>query len=229
MGQSHFVLSFIIGLLLLAPIMGWAQSVAASDVVTVSVTVKGVQKDVACYRGDSGKVKSRRGNLVFRAFKVIIRSIKKKIKNANARNIPKLRKKLRSNKQLRKAGDASCPASSSGGGGNSGGGRSGGGNSGGGSNNGNNASSYFDIQGNVTAFGKATFGIPSHLPADVITGRTVFNTYCIGCHNERRRFTFAELRQAILQSPMDYDQTQLPDQDLAQIMAYVSRFRVPPN
>lgn len=83
----------------------------------------------------------------------------------------------------------------------------------------------FDNFGNVTASGKAVLGIPSNLSANVSTGKNIFNSYCTGCHDEHRNRTFGQYRVLIMQSPMLYDDQQIPDDWLASITAYLNRFR----
>ncbi|MDZ4787211.1 MAG: hypothetical protein SGJ02_14150 [bacterium] len=85
----------------------------------------------------------------------------------------------------------------------------------------------FDINGNVTLVGKINFGIPTNINADVATGLTTYNSYCAGCHDPELNRSFSEYRVRIRQSPMLYDEIQLPDQQLAQIVAYLNRFNLP--
>ena len=90
---------------------------------------------------------------------------------------------------------------------------------------GGGAGGNFDSAGNVTAAGKIAFGIPANLSADITTGKAVYNSYCVGCHVEKTGKSFSFLRTAIAQSPMLYDEAQIPDAKLAQITAYLNRFR----
>ena len=83
----------------------------------------------------------------------------------------------------------------------------------------------FDFQGNVTPTGKLLFGIPSALQANITVGKTVFNAKCFGCHVERTGRTFLDIRTNIKQPPMLYDEVQIPDADLANLIAYLNRFR----
>lgn len=86
---------------------------------------------------------------------------------------------------------------------------------------------FFTNTGELTELGRETFEIPNGLAANVNDGQLVWRAYCQGCHEERPRATFSELRLAISLEPMYYTEELLPDSELAQIMAYLSRFRTP--
>ena len=79
--------------------------------------------------------------------------------------------------------------------------------------------------GDITTSGKIFLGIPLSLSANIFEGLERWQANCLGCHEERRKDTFAELRAAISQPPMYYTEPNLSDETLADIMAYVSRFR----
>jgi hypothetical protein len=83
----------------------------------------------------------------------------------------------------------------------------------------------FDLAGNVTPEGKLLFGIPSALTANLSVGRAVFTAKCTGCHVERSGRTFLDVRNSIRKPPMLYDEVQIPDADLANLVAYLNRFR----
>lgn len=83
----------------------------------------------------------------------------------------------------------------------------------------------FDSNGNVSAQGKALFGIPSELSGNISEGRTFYLLQCNGCHGDKLNKTFSQLRSAISASPMFFDTSQVPDPDLADVTAYVNRFR----
>ncbi|RIL10492.1 MAG: hypothetical protein DCC75_04260, partial [Proteobacteria bacterium] len=87
-------------------------------------------------------------------------------------------------------------------------------------------SANFDNAGNVTAVGKSLFGIPPHLSGNITLGRSIYNSYCTGCHIERNNRTFPVLRSRIAMSPMLYDSAQIPDDMLANLVAYLNRFWV---
>ena len=84
----------------------------------------------------------------------------------------------------------------------------------------------FDSVGNVTAKGKQTFGIPSNLSGNVSKGKTVHSTKCTGCHSEHTNLTFSQYRTWVGQFPMSYTTSSLPDGELADITAYLNRFRL---
>lgn len=83
----------------------------------------------------------------------------------------------------------------------------------------------FDSAGNVTAAGKVIFGIPANLSANITTGKNTNNLYCVGCHTEKTGLLFANYREKIAEAPMLYDEIQVPDVALANITAYLNRFR----
>lgn len=83
----------------------------------------------------------------------------------------------------------------------------------------------FDSNGNVTEKGKTVFGIPANLGANVEAGRAIHQQRCAGCHGDRTNRSFSALRQAIAESPMDYSESDIPDPELANITAYLNRFR----
>ena len=84
----------------------------------------------------------------------------------------------------------------------------------------------FDSGGNVTTQGKALFQIPASLTANVSAGKSAVASYCTGCHTEKLSRTFTQLRVLIRASPMLYDESQIPDSTLANITAYLNRYRV---
>jgi len=86
------------------------------------------------------------------------------------------------------------------------------------------SSGNFDSNGNVTAKGKTTFGIPSSLSGNISAGKTLTANYC-GCHGERTGRSFSYLRAAIAQPPMYFNSSQITDATLANITAYLNRFR----
>lgn len=86
-------------------------------------------------------------------------------------------------------------------------------------------SGNFDLQGNVTPAGKILFGIPSSLTANVSAGKAVQTAKCTGCHLERTGRSFLDIRNSIKRSPMLFDEAQIPDPMLANLVAYLNRFR----
>ncbi len=86
----------------------------------------------------------------------------------------------------------------------------------------------FDDQGNVTTAGKAAFGIPSSLAANLTRGRQAYDSTCKSCHLQTGELgqgqSFSTLRQSLAGVPMFFTTTTLPDQTLADITAYLNRF-----
>jgi hypothetical protein len=90
---------------------------------------------------------------------------------------------------------------------------------------GGGSGSIFDSAGNLTLEGKTLLGIPTTLEANISRGRTVQQNNCVGCHVERSLYTFTTLRVEIAESPMFFDLERMPDQALADLTAYLNRFR----
>lgn len=133
---------------------------------------------------------------------LVFTSFKKQIKKLKSKPLtPKIEKKIKKLKAYKKLGSPACE-------------------------NINRDSGNFDLNGNATTTGKTLFGIPLHLEANITQGRAVYETYCVGCHVERTNYTFPVVREAIKQSPMLYDESQIPDQTLAHLIAYFNRFRL---
>ncbi|GEM_PF-5665400 len=133
---------------------------------------------------------------------LVFTSFKKQIKRLLSKPLtPKIEKKIKKLKAYKKLGTPACE-------------------------NINRDSGNFDLNGNATIAGKTLFGIPLHLEANITQGRAVYETYCVGCHVERTNYTFPVVREAIKQSPMLYDESQIPDQTLAHLIAYFNRFRL---
>lgn len=83
----------------------------------------------------------------------------------------------------------------------------------------------FDSNGNVTEAGKTLFEIPSNLSGNISRGLELVDGNCRGCHEERIGRTFTNIRSNISKPPMFFDEVRMPDQDLADIVAYLNRFR----
>jgi hypothetical protein len=90
---------------------------------------------------------------------------------------------------------------------------------------GNVGEGNFDNDGNVTSTGKALFGIPDSLSANVSRGKLVHDQQCVGCHAPKTNKSFSYLRTEIAKSPMFIDTTRMPDATLADLTAYINRFR----
>jgi hypothetical protein len=85
--------------------------------------------------------------------------------------------------------------------------------------------SNFTGTGDVTASGKAVFKIPSNLTANISKGRALSASYC-SCHTDKLGKTFPVLRTSIAVAPMYFDSTQITDQMLADITAYLNRYNL---
>ena len=83
----------------------------------------------------------------------------------------------------------------------------------------------FDMAGNVTAVGKALFAIPSALNGNIAAGRTFWQAQCAGCHTDKLNRTMPQYRGFIAQSPMLFSEEEVPDEALANLTAYLNRFR----
>ncbi len=200
----------IVSCLLLLALPAAAQKVSESELTSTSIEVNGASLDIFCYEQQPGNAVDKGSFLKFTSFSRVIIKLKKKISRASASNVTALKSKLRTAKKSKRAGLTACGGSGGGGGG-------------------NNSGSYFTTAGDVSDLGRSTFGIPSGLAANVTVGQGLHRTYCTGCHEERRELTFNALRDSISQDPMNYDASSLSDANLAPIMAYLSRFRLPPN
>jgi hypothetical protein len=87
------------------------------------------------------------------------------------------------------------------------------------------ATGNFDSKGNVTAAGKAKFGIPSNLSANVGAGQTVNSAHCMGCHTERANRTYGYMRPLLGSNIMPT--VKISDGDLANLTAYINRAQTP--
>lgn len=83
----------------------------------------------------------------------------------------------------------------------------------------------FDALGNVTATGRQTLMIPEGLPANLYQGKVVFDRHCVGCHEGQTNRTFPAYRTRTSQEPMFFTEEVLPDEELANLTAYLNRFR----
>lgn len=129
-------------------------------------------------------------------------------KTSDSAKAARIRKKIAAITKRIKAEDPVCSAGPGGGGG------------------GGSGSGSFDSLGNVTAAGKALFGIPSNLNASIDAGLTVHNfNSCAGCHGEERNRTFSAYRTIIAGPEMGFSVNDINDQQLADLTAYLNRFR----
>jgi hypothetical protein len=84
---------------------------------------------------------------------------------------------------------------------------------------------YFDTSGNVTDTGKLFFEIPNNLTANIAKGKIWYNNNCVGCHVEKNNRSFIVLRESTVKPPMSFNAENLPDSDLANVTAYLNRYR----
>ena len=214
----------------LACLVGFCSQVSAQRANTVSFQVRLRATTYTC--GEvAGKMRSgriNRSSAQFVPYSVDIKALKAKIKKASAAKKPALKRKLAALIAKAAAGDRVCkntspgqtpapgapagptktptPAPAAG---------------------------NFDSRGNVTAAGKAKFGIPSNLSANRNAGQTVYNAArssnlgmksCGGCHTERANRSYSYM-QAIL--PSSIMQINLSAGDLANLTAYINRSQTP--
>lgn len=151
--------------------------------------------------------------------KVIWKSVAKKARKASGEQKIKLKKKSLKLKKRYKEQKAACEEQLESGGSSGGDGGSDGG-------SGGSREANFDSNGNISEAGRLAFGIPDGVPANVSDGQDIFNTYCSGCHSEQRGRSFSDYRTSIDQAPMFYDSSDIPDDDLADLTAYLNRFNL---
>jgi chorismate synthase len=82
----------------------------------------------------------------------------------------------------------------------------------------------FDAQGNVTASGKALFGIPASMSGNIGVGRAIYTAQC-SCHGDMLNRSMPDYRSAISESPMFFSSSDVTDQMLADLTAYLNRYR----
>lgn len=86
---------------------------------------------------------------------------------------------------------------------------------------------FFANNGDVTELGRIEFQIPEGIVGNVSRGLSAWNSNCSGCHSEseRRNRSFSQYRILTGLSPMSFDTQSLSNPDLADITAYLNRFR----
>lgn len=165
-----------------------------------------------CYQGTAGKLFRKDSRTLFESYDSLSRKKRKKFKKTRKRKFKKAQRRF---KKLSRQGEDACSGSSetpetpTGGGG------------------GSSEQSYFDAFGNVTQLGRTVFEIPDGLSANAFVGQSVYQRSCVGCHEKRSRPTFSQLRQTISQAPMFYDESNLSNQDLADLVSYLNIHRSP--
>lgn len=189
-----------------ASLPSYAELLDPSELKETSVTVKGKKKKIYCNGKISGTAKVKGDKLNFTSFAVAVRKITSRSQRAKKAELVILKKaadkeckKVASNPE---ATPTPIPSPTP-----------------------TLPLSNFDSMGNVTEKGKIAFEIPLNLSANVSRGRTVFSTSCVGCHIERNGRTFPQYREIIARSPMLFDESQIPNQALADLVAYMNRFR----
>ena len=85
----------------------------------------------------------------------------------------------------------------------------------------------YDRLGNMTAAGKAAFGVPSNLSASVNSGIGVWNNTCKGCHQTSPMAlsikTFPLIRARIQLSPMSFSiPAEVTEQMIADVVAFAN-------
>ena len=173
-------------------------TVKASAVKKTSVTYKGKRTTIYCYKGTAGTSKVSGSSAKFTSYKYLLSKTSRTRSRSTYDKYQSL--DLLGKKACKSASATPTPTP-------------------------NPQTGNFDNNGNVTAAGKAIFGIPSNLSANISAGRTVQQVKCTGCHVERTNYTFPVVREKIKQSPMLFDEEQVPDQQLANLVAYLNRFR----
>ena len=92
----------------------------------------------------------------------------------------------------------------------------------------------FDKQGNATERGKECFEIPPNLSGNVFAGELIVKQKCVSCPGEHLTTVpntrlydraFPYLREATSITPMNLNEKNLPDGQLADITAYLNQFR----
>lgn len=151
----------------------------------------------------------RKNSSFFLSYKVQIANLKKSIKRATGSKRTKLNAKLLVLKAKSKKAQAACNAF----------------NNGGSPTPTPSSTGNFTSNGDVSAAGKITFGIPSNLSANVTTGKNLHGMLCSGCHSDKLGRSFNSLRNSISGSPMFFTSSDVTDSELANITAYLNRFR----
>lgn len=201
------VRSFFASMMLLLLMLGQSASAELLDpsqLKETSVTVNKKKKRIFCYGKVSGTAKAREDKLNFTPFSQAIKKLTARSQRAKKAELVILKKAA--DKECKKIALLPTPTPTA-------------------SPTPSIPIYNFDSMGNVTAQGKITFGIPQHLSGNISIGRNIYLTNCVGCHIERNGRTFPQYRDIIARSPMLFDEFQIPDQELADLVAYMNRFR----
>ena len=81
------------------------------------------------------------------------------------------------------------------------------------------SNSCFDANGNTSCF-----GIPNGIRGNKNSGSIIVNSDCSGCHNERLNRTYQQITSSIQNVSQMTRFIDLPQQDIADIVAYLNRF-----
>ena len=169
-----------------------------------------------CERSESKWIPGRISKSNFLSFAAQIKTLKASAKIASASKRTKLLAKIATLKASNKIGQGICAGGPP---------LAGGGNPTPTPTPGQQSSGNFDFDGNVTAAGKSLFGIPSSLNGNISAGRAVFQAQCSGCHGDKLGRTMSQYRVLIALAPMFFDSSEINDGTLANLTAYLNRFR----
>lgn len=87
------------------------------------------------------------------------------------------------------------------------------------------ANRFFDGSGNLTSYGKEMLLIPAILDANRFRGSSLWNTTCSPCHQPLKNRTFPTLKYNLSRPPMDTEVTNMSDDKLADITAFLNQDR----
>jgi len=86
--------------------------------------------------------------------------------------------------------------------------------------------SFFDANGIMSDAGKVFLNIPTNLSAGITEGQALLSQYqCTNCHSERLNRSFDTYKENLRRPPMNFNEVNLPNADLAHITGYLNRFR----
>ena len=207
--------------------MGAKTPVEEADLTEINVQIGSDTWIAWCLGEVAGKKKLKKDNsLVFIPYDDLVKRYRKKKKEAKQKSltteIAKFGKKKKTFKNLDTAASPVCVALANDDP------EQGNGDGGQGDGSGDNPQdSYFFANGDVTPLGKEVFEIPTNITANAFVGEAIFQHTCLDCHVKRSRPTMPLLRQAITPAPMSFTEDVFPDQDLADLTAYLQIGRSP--
>jgi hypothetical protein len=193
--------------------------------------------DIVCGLVDDtyvpGRLGSENDETSFRSFSQLIASIRQRLSKLSGAKLTKARKQMKSFTGLRRAQESTCRSGPPGGGG-------------------SNPPTGFPTavptfggppffaptptpglgppavgpDRNLTTQAKVLLGVPVALQANVDRGAAVHAQFnCNGCHDTRLFYTFTSLRTNIARPPMFYTSALVPDQQLADLTAFLNEGR----